>query len=213
MKLTAYDGKMRETDTSNVQTLLRIIQSISSPKAEPVKQWLAKIGYERLEEVENPELAMERMREIYEQKGYPKDWIALRERSIAVRNSLTDEWKERGADKKDYSILTAIIGKETFNLTPSEHKGVKSLKRENLRDHMSDLELILTMLGEATATKIHKDKDSEGTYKLKNDAKIAGNIAGNTRREIEENTGKKVVTSDNYLEINKKISIEEVNNE
>jgi len=207
LKLLSSDGKAYNTDTTKVQTLLRIIQSIPSPKVEPLKQWLARVGYERLEEVENPELAMKRMHFIYEKKGYPKDWIALRERSIAVRNTLTDEWKERGADRKDYSVLTAVLGKETFDLTQKQHKKVKNLKKENLRDHMSDLELILTMLGEATSTKLHQDKESHGANKLKNDTKVAGKIAGNTRKEIEKQTGKKVVTSDNYLDLkqNKKL--------
>ncbi|MCK5176586.1 MAG: phage antirepressor protein [Candidatus Aenigmarchaeota archaeon] len=203
LKLLAKDGKKRLTETTDVETLFRIIQSIPSKKAEPVKQWLAKVGYERLQEMENPELAMQRMREIYEQKGYPQDWIALRERSIAVRNTLTDEWKDRGADNKDYPLLTSIIGKETFGITPKKHKEKKGLNKEPLRDHMSDLELILTMLGEATSTKLHNDRESEGLSKLKTDASDAGKIAGNTRKEIETTSGKKVVTSKNYLGLKK----------
>jgi len=199
LKMVAPDGKKRETDTADTETLLRIIQSIPSKKAEPIKRWLAKVGYERLQEMENPELAMERMRELYEQKGYPPEWIALRERSIAVRNTLTDEWKDRGAENKDYPVLTNIISKGTFEVSPAEHKQIKGLKKENLRDHMTDIELILNMLGEATATKLHQDRESLGVNELKTDAKDAGRIAVNTRKEIEASSGKKVVSSENYL--------------
>ncbi|MFT7299096.1 MAG: DNA-damage-inducible protein D [Sphingobacteriales bacterium] len=155
LKLQASDGKLRETDCADTEGLLRIIQSIPSPKAEPFKRWLAKVGYERLEEIENPELASKRAREIYKAKGYTEDWIEKRMRSIAIREELTDEWKDRGIkEHKEYSILTAEISKAAFGLTPADYKKVKGLKRENLRDHMTDLELIFSMLGEASKQKL-----------------------------------------------------------
>lgn len=200
LKLESSDGKKYATDTADTETLLRIIQSIPSKKAEPLKRWLAKVGYERLQEIQNPELAMERMKAIYEQKGYPKEWIEKRTRGIAVRQELTDEWKERGAKEGlEYAILTDEINKATFGVKTKEHKEIKELSsRDNLRDHMVDLELILTMLGEATATKIHKERDSQGFSELKTDAKDAGNIAGNARKQIEEKTGKPVISNENY---------------
>ena len=177
-KMTAQDGKMRETDCANVKSLLRIIQSIPSPKAEPFKQWLAQVGYERMQEIENPELAQERMKELYEKKGYPKDWIDKRLRGIAIRQNLTDEWKERGITKeKDYAILTAEISKATFGLTPSEYKNVKGLtkKNQNLRDHMTDLELIFTMLGERVTTEISQQEKPEDFEGNKDVARRGGN--------------------------------------
>ena len=163
LKLEAPDGKLRETDCTNTEGLLRIIQSIPSPKAEPFKRWLAKVGYERLQEIEDPELASKRAREIYKAKGHSDNWIEKRMRSIAIREELTDEWKERGIkEHSDYAILTAEISKAAFGLTPSEYKKVKGLKRENLRDHMSDLELIFSMLGEASTTEITRTNDTQG---------------------------------------------------
>ncbi len=163
LKLIAEDGKLRETDCANTEGLFRIIQAIPSKKAEPFKLWLAKIGYERMQEIENPELAQKRMRDLYRQKGYSDSWIEKRVRGIAIRDELTEEWKNRevGAER-EYAILTAEISKATFGMTPSEYKEFKGLKQENLRDHMDDLELIFTMLGEASTTRIAKDKDVQG---------------------------------------------------
>jgi hypothetical protein len=177
-----------------------LIQSIPSPKAEPFKRWLAKVGKERLDEIENPELAMGRMQELYEKKGYPKEWIDKRLRGIAVRQDLTDEWKARGvASSVEFAILTNEIMQGTFDLTVDDYKQVKSLARENLRDHMTDIELILTMLGEATTTKLHRDRDSQGIAPLKKDAKDGGAVAGRTRKDIEQQSGQPVVSRSNYL--------------
>ena len=201
LKLEAADGKKYLTDCANTETMLRIIQSIPSPKAEPFKRWLAKIGQERIEEINNPELAMERMKLLYEKKGYPKEWIDKRVRGIAVRQELTNEWKNRGAKENiEFAILTNEIMTGTFAMDVQEYKDYKSLDKENLRDHMSDLELILTMLAEATTTKIHKDRNSQGFPKLKRDAKDGGAIAGRTRKDIEKTSGKKVITRRNFLE-------------
>jgi DNA-damage-inducible protein D len=192
-------GKQR-MGCANAKGLLRIIQSIPSPKAEPFKLWLAQVGSDRLDEIENPELATQRTRELYKLKGYPEDWIEKRMRSIAIREELTEEWKNRGVKEKiEYSILTAEISKATFGLTPSEYKIVKGLKRQNLRDHMTDLELIFSMLGEASTTEIVKTQDPKGFIQNKKAAKQGGDVAGNARRELESRTGKKVVTTDNYL--------------
>ena len=166
-----------------------MIQSIPSPKAEPLKRWLARVGKERIDEIENPELAMGRMQELYEKKGYPKEWIDKRLRGIAVRQDLTDEWKNRGArSSKEFAILTNEIMQGTFDLKVEEYKQVKNLQRENLRDHMTDIELILTMLAEATTTKLHRDRDSQGLAPLKNDAQDGGAVAGRTRHDIEAQT-------------------------
>lgn len=203
-KMTAQDGKMRETDCANVKSLLRIIQSIPSPKAEPFKQWLAQVGYERMQEIENPELAQERMKELYEKKGYPKDWIDKRLRGIAIRQNLTDEWKERGITKeKDYAILTAEISKATFGLTPSEYKNVKGLtkKNQNLRDHMTDLELIFTMLGERVTTEISQQEKPEDFEGNKDVARRGGNVAGVARKETEKELGHSVISSENFLNL------------
>ena len=203
-KMTAQDGKMRETDCANVKSLLRIIQSIPSPKAEPFKQWLAQVGYERMKEIENPELAQERMKELYEKKGYPKDWIDKRLRGIAIRQNLTDEWKERGITKeKDYAILTAEISKATFGLTPSEYKNVKGLtkKNQNLRDHMTDLELIFTMLGERVTTEISQQEKPEDFEGNKDVARRGGNVAGVARKETEKELGHSVISSENFLNL------------
>lgn len=198
--LEASDGKKYETDCATVEGVFRIIQSIPSPKAEPFKRWLAKVGYERMQEIENPELASQRTKMLYKLKGYPEDWIEKRMRGIAVREELTDEWEKRGAQKKtDYEILTAEISKATFGVTPAEYKKLKGLKRENLRDHMGDLELILTMLGERTATEIHRTKDSQGVPRLKDDARVGGQIAGTARKQIERKLGKSIVSEKNFL--------------
>ena len=198
-------GGKQKMRCANAEGLLRIIQSVPSPKAEPFKRWLAKVGYERLEEIEDPELAAKRAKEIYKAKGYPEDWIEKRMRSIAVREELTDEWKERGITERiEYAILTAEISKATFGLTPSEYKEVKGLKRENLRDHMTDLELIFSMLGEASTTEIVRTKDAKGFNENKEAAKEGGKVAGNARKELEQKTGKKVVSDQNYLPTEKK---------
>jgi len=186
LKMPAADGKQRLTDVADTEQLLRLIQSIPSRKAEPFKLWLARVGYERLEEIENPELAARRMRELYRQKGYSDDWIEKRVRGIAVRDELTDEWKKRGVkEHRDFSILTAEISKATFGMTPSEYKDFKSLAapKDNLRDHMTDLELIFTMLGEASTTEIARKKNPQGFPENKQAAKTGGTIAGNARRE------------------------------
>ena len=206
-KMTAQDGKMRETDCANVKSLLRIIQSIPSPKAEPFKQWLAQVGYERMQEIENPELAQKRMKELYEKKGYPKDWIDKRLRRIAIRQNLTDEWKERGITKeKDYAILTAEISKATFGLTPSEYKNVKGLtkKNQNLRDHMTDLELIFTMLGERVTTEISQQEKPEDFEGNKDVARRGGNVAGVARKDTEKELGHSVISSENFLNLDEK---------
>jgi DNA-damage-inducible protein D len=201
LKLPAPDGKLRETDCAETETIFRIIQSVPSPKVEPLKRWLARVGKERIDEIENPELAMHRMKEIYQKKGYPKDWIDKRMRGIAIRKSLTDEWNNRGAQTDlEYAILTNEIMKGTFDKTVEEYKQFKNLHRENLRDHMNDIELILTMLGEATTTKLHQDRNSIGLKLLHNDAKDGGAVAGRTRKDIEDQTKKKVISSENYLD-------------
>ena len=179
LKLESSDGKQYLTDCSNTEGVFRIIQSIRSPKAEPFKRWLAKVGFERVQEIENPELATKRTRMLYKLKGYSDGWIEKRIRGIAIREELTDEWKNRGAkEDKDYELLTSEISKATFGVTPSEYKKLKGLKKENLRDHMDDFELIFNMLGEKSTTEIHKNEDSKGVEKLKVDAKRGGNIAG-----------------------------------
>lgn len=200
LKIEAPDRKMRLTDCANTETVFRIIQSIPSPKAEPFKRWLAKVGYERVQEIENPELATKRTRMLYKLKGYPDDWIEKRMRGIAIREELTDEWQKRGAqEQKDYEILTAEISKASFGVTPSEYKKLKGLKRENLRDHMDDFELIFTMLGERSSTEIHRIEDSKGVPKLKQDVQRGGKIAGNARKELEKEIGKPIVSKKNFL--------------
>ncbi|MBU3978510.1 Bro-N domain-containing protein [Patescibacteria group bacterium] len=200
LKLPAEDGKMRETDCADTEGIFRIIQSIPSPKAEPFKRWLAKVGYERVQEIENPELATKRTRLLYKLKGYPEDWIEKRMRGIAIREELTDEWKKRGAkEQRDYEILTAEISKATFGITPSEYKKVKGLKRENLRDHMDDFELIFTMLGERSTTEIHKTENSRGIPKLRQDANRGGRIAGIAKEQLEKEIGRSIVSKNNFL--------------
>lgn len=200
VEMKASDGKKRKIQASDARGLLRVIQSISSPKAEPFKQWLAKVGAERLAEIENPELASQRARELYKAKGYSDDWIEKRIRSIAIREELTEEWKNRGIKEKgDYAILTAEISEATFGLTPSEYKNLKGLKSQNLRDHMNDLELIFSMLGEASTKEIVVNTDPRGFEENKNVAKAGGKIAGDARKQLEIKSGKKVITSDNFL--------------
>lgn len=204
VEMLAADGKKRKIQGANIEGLLRIIQSIPSPKAEPFKRWLAKVGYERLEEIENPELAARRMREIYQQKGYSEAWIEKRMRGIAVRDELTDEWKKRGVkEQMEFAILTAEISKATFGMTPSEYKAFKDLQnpKDQLRDHMTDLELIFTMLGEASTTEIAKKKNAQGFIPNKTAAKEGGKVAGNARRELEVKTGAKISTTENYKEL------------
>ena len=202
VEMVTDTGKKRKTLAANVQALFRIIQSIPSPKAEPFKLWLAQVGYERVQEIENPELAQERMKELYEQKGYPKDWIDKRLRGIAIRQNLTDEWKERGITKKsDYAILTAEISRATFGLTPSDYKIYKGLtkKNQNLRDHMSDLELIFTMLGERVTTEISQKEKPDTFTKSKQVAQRGGNVAGVAREQAEKELGRGVVSPENFL--------------
>ena len=195
-------GGTQNLNCSNTQGLFRLIQSIPSPKAEPFKRWLAKVGKERLDEIEDPELAMGRMQELYEKKGYPKEWIDKRLRGIAVRQDLTDEWKQRGvASSQEFAILTNEIMHGTFALKVDEYKQVKALARENLRDHMTDIELILTMLAEATTTKLHRDRDSVGMAPLKKDAKDGGAVAGRTRKDIEKQSGQPVISSANFKQL------------
>lgn len=202
LKMKSADGKLYMTDCANTETLFRVIQSIPSPKVEPLKRWLAKVGKERLDEIENPELAMGRMQELYEKKGYPKEWIDKRLRGIAVRQDLTDEWKARGvASSVEFAILTNEIMQGTFDLKVDEYKQVKSLARENLRDHMTDIELILTMLGEATTTKLHRDRDSQGIVPLKKDAQDGGAVAGRTRKDIEAQSGQPVISTENFKQL------------
>lgn len=200
LEMIAADGKKRKIQAANTKGLLRIIQSIPSPKAEPFKQWLAQVGSDRLDEIENPELATQRTRELYKLKGYPDDWIEKRMRSITIREELTEEWKNRGVKEQiEYAILTAEISKATFGLTPAEYKKVKSLKNQNLRDHMTDLELIFSMLGEASTTAIVKTKNPKGFKENEVVAKQGGKIAGDARIALELKTGEKVVSTKNYL--------------
>lgn len=198
-------GGKQKLNCAHAQGLLRIIQSIPSPKAEPFKLWLAQVGSDRLDEIENPELATQRTRELYKLKGYSDDWIEKRMRSIAIREELTDEWKTRGVkEQKEYAILTAEISKATFGLTPSEYKKVKGLKSQNLRDHMNDLELIFSMLGEASTSAIVKTRNPKGFMENQIVAKQGGSVAGKARRDLEIKTGKKVVSPENYLPESKK---------
>lgn len=201
-KLVAADGKRRLEDCTDTEGVLRIIQSIPSPKAEPFKQWLATVGRERLEELDNPELIAQRFRETYQQKGYSNEWIEARLRSVDIRKELTDEWHERGVKEgKEYAFLTAEISRGTFGISPSEHKEYKDLqKKHNLRDHMSNAELVFTMLGELSTTQIARSDDAQGFVENEKAAKAGGTIAGNARRELEDKTGKPVLSNRNYLE-------------
>lgn len=200
LELMAPDGKIRETNCANTEGVFRIIQSIPSPKAEPFKKWLAKVGYERIQEIEDPEIATKRTRALYKAKGYPDDWIEKRMRSIAIREELTGEWKNRGIqEEKNYAILTAEISKAAFGVTPTEYKKIKGLKRENLRDHMNDLELIFNMLGEAATTEITRVRDAQGFDESKIAAREGGAVSGKARKALEKQTGKKVVSPGNFL--------------
>ena len=201
LTLPAKDGKKHEQmSCANTEGIFRIIQSIPSPKAEPFKRWLAKVGYERVQEIEDPELATKRTKALYKAKGYSDDWIEKRMRGIAIREELTDEWDKRGVKQgKEYSILTAEISKASFGLTPSEYKELKGLNKENLRDHMTDLELIFSMLGEAATTEIARNKDAQGLQENKQAAHQGGTIAGNARKQLESKSGKKIVSKENYL--------------
>jgi DNA-damage-inducible protein D len=209
LKLTATDGKQYMTDCANTEDIFRIIQSIPSPKAEPFKKWLAKVGYERIQEIENPELAQERMKQIYEQKGYPKSWIDKRLRGIAIRQNLTDEWQKRGVTKEsNFAILTAEISKATFGMTPSQHKEFKDLgrnKNQNLRDHMTDLELIFTMLGERATTEISEQEAPSSFNKNKQIAKRGGKVAGIARNQMEKELNRTIISKENFLTSPKKL--------
>ncbi|GEM_PF-19199 len=206
LKMQADDGKMRMTDVADTEQLFRLIQSIPSPKAEPFKRWLAKVGYERIQEIEDPELAAKRMKEIYRAKGYSEEWIEKRMRGIAVRDELTGEWDKRGVEgEKEYSILTAEISQATFGMTPAKYREYKGLDKENLRDHMTDLELIFTMLGEASTTELARVKDAQGFIENKTAAKLGGEVAGSARKDLEYKTGKKITTDENYIEMPEKV--------
>lgn len=212
LKLLAEDGKMRETDCANTKSMFRIIQSIPSKHAEPFKLWLAQVGYERVQEIQNPELAQERIREYYRLKGYPKEWIEKRLQSIAIRQELTEEWNRVGIEEEtDFAILTNEITKAWSGKTVSEYKGFKELKKENLRDHMTNMELVLNMLAETTTTEISK-KESPRTFLESEDiARKGGAIAGNARKDIEKQLGRSVVSPENakkYLENSSKKALE-----
>ncbi|HIG95977.1 TPA: Bro-N domain-containing protein [Candidatus Woesearchaeota archaeon] len=204
LKMQAEDGKLRYTDCVNTKNAFRLIQSIPSKKAEPFKMWLAQVGKERIEEIENPELAQDRVKEYYELKGYPKDWIDKRLRGIAIRQNLTDEWKSRGVqEERDFAILTNEISKATFGKTVGEYKQFKGLKKpnQNLRDHMTDWELIFTMLGEKATTDITRTRDAQGFNESRQAAERGGQIAQNVRRELEQETGELIVSKENYLHL------------
>ena len=201
LKLEASDGKKYETDCANTEGSFRIIQSIPSPKAEPFKRWLAKVGYERVQEIEDPELAAKRTRLLYKLKGYSENWIEKRMRGIAIREELTDEWQKRGVkEQKEYEILTAEISKATFGVTPSQYKKLKGLERQNLRDHMDDLELIFNMLGERVTTEISQQEKPDTFAKNKKVAERGGSVAGNARKQTEKEIGRSVVSKNNYLQ-------------
>ncbi len=212
VEMITLTGKYRKTLSATAENLLRIIQSVPSPKAEPFKLWLAKVGYERLEEIENPELAQERMKELYELKGYPKDWIYKRLRGIAVRQNLTEEWKKRGIESQsDFAILTAEISKATFGMTPSQYKEFKNLPQKskvNLRDHMNDLELIFTMLGERVTTEISQKEKPDTFNGNKEVAKRGGKVAGNARKETEKELKRSIVSNENFLDLDNKLQID-----
>lgn len=207
------EGGKQKINCANTEGLLRLIQSIPSPKAEPFKRWLARVGYERIQEIEDPALAQERMKQLYEQKGYPKDWIDKRLRGIAIRQNLTDEWQERGiTSQSDYAILTAEISKATFGMTPEEYKQHKNLpakSKANLRDHMTDLELIFTMLGEKVTTEISKQEKPAGMPNNKKVAHRGGKVAGNARKETEKELRKSIISKENYLQLS--IESEDIN--
>jgi len=213
LKMIAADGKKRAINVANTEGIFRIIQSIPSPKAEPFKRWLARVGYERVQEIEDPELAMKRMKALYKAQDYPEEWIEKRVRGIAIREELTDEWNKRGIKEDiEYSILTAEISKATFGMTPSQYKKYKGLKRENLRDHMTDLELIFSMLGEASTTAIARDRDVQGFVENKKAAKDGGDIAGRARKDLEKNLQQKVISKTNFLTNKMQKKLEEDDN-
>ena len=197
-------GGAQKMNCANTEGLFRIIQSIPSPKAEPFQLWLAKVGYERVQEIENPELAQERMRFLYEQKGYPKDWIEKRLRGIAIRQGLTDEWRERGIEaQSDFAILTAEISKATFGMIPGQyrdHKNMPKTSKENLRDNMTDLELIFTMLGERVTTEISQDELPDGMPENKKVAQRGGNVAGKAREHTEKELGRSIISKGNVFD-------------
>ncbi len=199
------EGGVQRLNCANTEGIFRIIQSIPSPKAEPFKRWLAKVGYERIQEIKDPELATKRTRALYKAKGYPNEWIEKRMRGIVIREELTGEWQNRGIqEQRDYEILTTEISKATFGITPNQYKKLKRLDKENLRDHMNDFELIFTMLGERSTTEIHRQEDSHGVPKLKRDASEGGSIAGVARKALEKRLGKTIVSNQNYLSNKKK---------
>jgi DNA-damage-inducible protein D len=200
-------GGPQNLNCANTEGLFRLIQSIPSPKAEPFKRWLAKVGYERVQEIENPELAAQRSRALYKAKGYSKDWIEKRMRSIAIRDELTDKWKERGVkEQREYAILTAEISKAAFGLTPSQYATFKRLKRENLRDHMNDLELLFSMLGEASTTEIARHRNAQGFVQSHEAARAGGSVAGDARRDLESKSGKPVISQENYIGLSQSAS-------
>lgn len=202
----ATEGGIQKIACANTAGIFRIIQSIPSSKAEPFKRWLAEVGYERVQEIENPELATQRTKALYKAKGYSDDWIEKRMRGIAIRDELTEEWKKRGVqESRDFAILTAEISKATFGMTPNEYQKHKGLQRENLRDHMTDLELIFSMLGEASTTEIARNHDTQGFDRNKRAAKAGGKIAGDARKKLEKISGQKVISETNYLPETKKI--------
>ncbi len=200
LKMIGLDGKNYPTDCANTEGILRLIMSVPSPKAEPFKLWLAQVGQERIQEIENPEIGIQRIRELYKAKGYPDEWIESRLKSINIRKQLTDEWQKRGVKEgQEYSILTAEIAKATFGLTPSEHKNLKGLEKQNLRDHMTNLELIFTMLGEEVTRAYAVDDKAEGFIENHDAARKGGNAAGEARKRLEKVTGKPVVSANNFL--------------
>jgi len=203
VEMSTQTGKKRKILAGNTKDIFRLIQSIPSKKAEPFKQWLAQVGHERIQEIEDPELAQERMKTLYEQKGYPKDWIDKRLRGIAIRQNLTDEWRERGiSEHRDFAILTAEISKATFGMTPNEYKNHKNLPQKsntNLRDHMDDLELIFSMLGERVTTEISKEEKPDTFDKSKKIASRGGKVAGDARVQTEKELGRPLSTQKNFL--------------
>ena len=201
LEMITKDGRKRKITSANTERIFRIIQSIPSPKAEPFKRWLAKVGYERVQEIEDPELATKRTRVLYKLKGYSESWIEKRMRGIAIREELTDEWQKRGVkEQKEYEILTAEISKATFGVTPSEYKKLKGLKRQNLRDHMNDLELIFNMLGERVTTEISQQEKPDIFVKNKKVAERGGSVAGNARKQTEKELGRPIISKENYLQ-------------
>lgn len=200
LKMLSSDGKHYKTDAANTKTMLRIIMSVPSPKAEPFRLWLSEVGYERIQEIENPELGIERIKELYRAKGYSDEWIEVRIKSIDTRKGLTDEWKKRGVKEgQEYAILTAEIAKATFGLTPSEHKNLKNLEKQNLRDHMTRLELIFTMLGEESTRQIAIEDEAIGFHENHESAQKGGRATGRARETYEQTRGVKVVSAENFL--------------